>query len=127
LERHISDHYAAASAYTIFRLTPGSPWVHSGLSGFNENWVKEGSRFTLFDPAIRENGKVTLRLQARAGEGEVTLILSYAGQTLEFPLSTSLSWLRAEFTVENPEEAVTVTFASRGGNGNVYVETYLVE
>jgi hypothetical protein len=115
------------SAYTVIDVPSGSPWIHSGLSGFDENWVKEGSRFTLFDPAIRENGKVTLRLQARAGEGEVTLILSYAGQTLEFPLSTSLSWLRAEFTVENPEEAVTVTFASRGGNGNVYVETYLVE
>ncbi|MFO7665547.1 MAG: hypothetical protein R6V76_02905, partial [Desulfobacterales bacterium] len=63
--------------YTIVPLEPGAAWIHSGLSGFEEEgWVRKDSRFTLFDAALRAKGSVTLSVQARAGEGAVTLNLT---------------------------------------------------
>ena len=115
------------SAYVVARAVPGAPLLHSGLSGFSEGWVKDGSRFTLFDPALRANGTIKLRLQARMGDGEGSLLLSCGGQTARLPLTSSLGWVEASFAVDDPDLPVTVYFSASGGNGQVYVETYLIE
>ncbi len=115
------------AAYTVARLDPGTSWLHSGLSGFDEGWVKEGSRFTLFDAALRAKGAMTLRLQARMGEGEGALLLTYGDRKVELPLTAMLNWVETTFPIEDPSQPVTVFFTPQGGNGQVYVETYLVE
>ena len=127
----LSDQVSASSRttsqkeYVMVDIAPGVPWIHSGLSGLNQGWVQTGSRFTLFDAAVRANGRIQLQLQARAGEGQAALILRCGSQEQVFPLGSELTWIQAEFAIENPSEAVTVTLEASGGN--VFVKTYLVE
>ena len=111
--------------YCVVGLAPGQPVFHSGLSGLNENCVQPGSRFTLFDKEMRQKGGIVLKLQVRAGEERAQLILRCGDQEQTFVPSGSLQWLEAEFAVENPKKALTVTLHSSGGS--VYVQSYLVE
>ncbi len=111
--------------YCILTVTPGQPWVHSGLSGLNEGWVQPGSRFTLFDREMRSKGSIILQLQARAGEGQAQLILRCGGQEKTFALSDSLEWISATFAADDPARALAVALSSSGGS--VFVQTYLTE
>jgi hypothetical protein len=76
--------------YCVLPVFKGRPVLHSGLSGLNEGWVQAASRFTLFDKALRDQGSVTLSLQARAGEGQAQLTLLCGSQEQSFMLSDSL-------------------------------------
>ena len=111
--------------YAILSVAPSKPWVHSALSGFDQKWVKEGSRFTLFDEGLRANGTVTLQLQARAGAGQAQLVLHCGTQEQSFLMEDQLSWISATFAVEDPGAPFTVTLSNP--DGNIYVETYLVQ
>jgi hypothetical protein len=115
----------SGAGYCVLAVPPGAPWIHSGLSGLNQNWVEPGSRFTLFDKSLRAKGLITLQLKARAGAGQAQLTLRCGTQEQSFTLTGSLSWISAAFAVEDPGKALTVELENSGGN--VYVETYLVE
>ena len=111
--------------YCVVTLTPGQPWVHSGLSGLNEGWVSARSRFMLFDGAVRAKGSVTLQLQARAGEGQAQLLMRYGKEEQVFGLTDTLTWITAVFTVEDAGQALVVELENK--TGNVFIQTYLVE
>jgi len=111
--------------YCVVTLAPGQPWVHSGLSGLNEGWVRAGSRFMLFDGAARAKGSVTLQLQARAGEGQAQLVLRCGKEEQTFYLNDTLAWITATFSVEDSNQALVVEIEN--SIGNVFVQTYLVE
>ncbi len=111
--------------YCVVTLTPGQPWVHSGLSGLNEGWVSAGSRFMLFDGAVRAKGSVTLQLQARAGEGQAQLLMRCGKEEQVFGLTDTLAWITAVFTVEDTDQALVVELENK--TGNVFIQTYLVE
>jgi hypothetical protein len=113
----------SSGGYCVLPVTLGRPIIHSGLSGLNEGWVQAGSRFTLFDETVRAKGSITLQLQARAGEGQAQLTLRCGSQDQSFTLTDSLQWIEATFAVEDPNDAVTVTFQNEG---NIFIRTYLI-
>ena len=115
----------ANGGYRVVSVWPGQPVLHSALSGLNEGWVQGGSRFTLFDTALRGKGSITLWLQARAGVGTADLTLSSGGMTQTFTLTDSLQWVSASFAAGDPAQAITVELSASGGN--IFVETYQVE
>ncbi len=110
--------------YVVADVLPGSPWIHSGLSGLNQGWVQAGSRFTLFDAQLLQKGQITLRLQCRAGEGQEILTLRCGGQEKSYALTAELGWIDDTFTVEDPSKPLAVTLES---SGSVLIQTYLVE
>lgn len=114
-----------SGGYCVLPAVQGLPVLHSGLSGLNQGWVQAGSRFTLFDKALRGQGSIKLSLQARAGEGQSQLTLQCGSQKQSFTLTDSIQWIAAAFTVENPNDAFTVALQNSGGN--VFIQTYLVE
>ncbi|HSK68864.1 MAG TPA: hypothetical protein VLA21_06335 [Candidatus Limnocylindria bacterium] len=118
----------AQRAYAVVPLTEGEPWVHSALTGFAEGgWVQPGSRFVLYDQELRSATALTFNFQAMGGEGTVILRLTHGTQVREVTLTNSLSWYFAAFDVETPGEPFVVELSAYGGNGNAWVETYLVE
>jgi FtsH-binding integral membrane protein len=114
-----------SGGYCVLPVIKGRPVLHSGLSGLNQGWVQPGSRFTLFDKTLRGQGSIKLSLQARAGEGQAQLTLHCGSQEQTFLLTDSLQWIKAAFAVEDPNNALTVTLQNT--NGNVFIQTYLVE
>lgn len=123
------ERYTTSNArYLVLRLPESGRWIHSGLFGFNQRWVDSNSRFLLYDEALKESGKVRLRLQVRAGvPGAVLTLTSSAGETCSFTPtdSTDMEWISAEFTVPASDDA-PFSVTMRNGNGNIYVETYRI-
>ena len=111
--------------YCVLPVFHDRPVLHSGLSGLNQGWVQPGSRFTLFDKALRAKGSITLSLHARAGEGQAQLTHHSGSQEQTITLTDSLQWIQADIAVENPNDALTVTLQNK--DGNVFIKTYLVE
>ena len=121
--------YEVSQDNTYAIITPtqsGTPLLHSALSGFNQNWVQEGSRFTLYDQTTLSTGKIKFQFQARAGVGNAWLTLSVDGlDPINFYLSDQLGWYETEIAVTDPTSPLVVNFSMY--NVNIYIETYLVQ
>lgn len=112
-------------AFSVMPILSGTPWIHSGLFGLNEGWVENGSRFVLYDQALREQEQVQLQIQARAGSSAAYLYATPEnGQTQVFELSNELSWHTILIDQLDPTQPLLVDLSAE--YDNVYIETYLV-
>jgi len=117
--------YTSNNTYAVITPKAGRGWIHSGLYGFNNGWVQNGSGFYLYDTDVISCSDVYLQLYARSGEGNSVLVLSYGEQAQTINLTDTLTWVGAYFTVQDYTQPVNITFLNIGSN--IYIETYLVE
>jgi len=111
--------------YSIIIPHPGRNWVHSALHNFNNRWVQEGSRFTVYDSDILSSSLVHLQLQARAGEGTADLYLTYGDQIHMITLTDTLEWIDVYFEINNHGRPMSIFFSN--SRGNIFINTYLVQ
>ena len=114
--------------FSIYRLPPNGRWLHSGLFALNTNWVDKDSFFMLCDDGLLSNASVKLYLKVRAGISGASLTLTASGgqtQTFYPTSSTDMEWLTAEFSLDGDGEPLVIKLEN--ANGNIYIDTYLVE
>lgn len=113
--------------YCIARINEGGKWLHSGLFGLSSKYVVGGSRFLLYDAQLLNKGEVTLYLKAQAAQAGAELILrTDDGQTFSFqPSADALEWISVNISVSDPTEGLCVYLERE--NGDIYIETYLIE
>jgi hypothetical protein len=124
LKKSATVEYTKNGLYAIVTPTENDSWLHSTLSGLNQNWVDTGSRFTLYDSALLSGGTVILQIYAKAGEGTSTLTYKYNGSSYSCELTDTMNWYSVGITVADPTVPLTVYFENT--SGNVYIQTYLV-
>ncbi|MGI6717169.1 MAG: hypothetical protein ACOX3X_08325 [Eubacteriales bacterium] len=116
--------YTDNKYYAVITPPENGPWLHSSLSGTNQNWVVKGSRLTLFDPAVLSGGTVVFSIQARAGEGTSVLTCFCGESKIVFNLDTDYEWYSIEVPNFDTNSPLSVYFENT--SGNVFIKTYLI-
>ena len=114
-------------SYLVVTLPEDGKWIHSGMIGLANEEVTPGSRFVLYDSALRSLPTVRLQLQMKAASEGAELILTAADgqQTFLTPaVSEEPDWYSVDFAISNPDEPFRLDLASE--NGSIFIQSYLI-
>ena len=116
--------YTANRLYMGIRIDEGRPWIHSGFSRFNNWYLSEGSRLSVFDEALCNQEEITVMLNASSNVDGAAITIQSGANTIELPVWRTLHWI----TVALPTVEKGLPFhVDLRGDQEIYVQTYRVQ
>lgn len=110
--------------YIALPVANGESWVHSGLTGLNNGWIRENARLMVFDEALCAQETIKVWLQVRAEGATQVLALESGEYYEEFYVGTETQWVEAEVPANTGDEPFRLYMKTPG---SISVDTYLVE
>ncbi len=125
---HLNDsvklHKTQNGLYQIATIAPGRPLMESAISHTSDHYAAVGTLITVFDSALKQSGRITLRLKAYTDSGSATLTLTHGQTSRTFNITSEKDYITTSFEVSDPDARFEISLKPEGER--VYLDSYTV-
>ena len=125
---HLNDsvklHKTQNGLYHIATIAPGTPLMESAISHTSDHYAAVGTLITVFDSALKQSGRITLRLKAYTDSGSATLTLTHGETSRTFNITSEKDYITTSFDVSDPNARFEISLKPEGER--VYLDSYTI-